>query len=258
MPLPITIEVSEGIAIATVDSPPLNLMDAAMIDGLTAMLDELESSSARALLLRANGKVWTGGVDVELFAGRSAATGSELWNQLLDLTHRLEGLPFPTVFSAHGLCLTWGFELAVACDLLIAGERAKFGLVEAVVGLTPSMGGTQRLAARAGTARAKEFVMTGDVYAAKVLREWGVVNWVHPDDELEAAALALIRRLAAGPTVAHAATKKILAAHDSGGVQAADQLISTVCADLFETEDLQGAVRTFLDEGPGKATFSGR
>lgn len=258
MTAPVTVSFEGDLAIATVSAPPLNLMDDAMIAGVVAALDEFERRGPRAVLWRAEGRVWTGGVDVEVFAGRDAQTGAELWRAVLEIAHRNEALRCPTIFSAHALCLTWGFELAMACDLLIAGEGASFGLVEAVVGLTPSMGGTQRLAARAGSARAKEFVMTGNLYDARTLHDWGAVNWVVPDDELAARTLELAQRLAAGPTVAHAATKQILAALDSGGVRAADELVPEVSGALFESEDLRGGVASFLADGPGKAKFSGK
>ena len=96
----------------------------------------------------------------------------------------------PTVFAAHGLTLTAAFELALACDILLAAERAGFGLVEIVVGLTPSMGGPQRLAERAGPARAKELIFTGERYPAAVLERWNVVNRVLPDDGFAEAARA--------------------------------------------------------------------
>jgi enoyl-CoA hydratase/carnithine racemase len=106
--------------------------------------------------------------------------------RLLTLAHALEDLPLPTLSVAHGLCLTAGLELSLACDLLWAAEGVQFGLVEKVVGITPLMGGTQRMAERAGTARAREFVMTGRLYDAQTLHQWGVVNRVlAPEDLLE-------------------------------------------------------------------------
>ena len=98
------------------------------------------------------------GVDVKLFAALTAETGTQLWRDWFEVIHEIEDLPMPTVFAAHALCLTAAFEISLACDLLLAAESARFGLVENVVGLTPSMGGPQRLASRAGPARARELV----------------------------------------------------------------------------------------------------
>jgi enoyl-CoA hydratase/carnithine racemase len=184
--------------------------------------------------------------------------GTALWARLIHLAQALEDLPVPTVFAAHGLTLTAAFELALACDLLLATERASFGLVEAVVGLTPSMGGPQRLAERAGPARAKELIFTGDRYPAATLREWGVVNRVLPDDGFAGAARAFAHRLAAGPTVAHGATKRLVGTAVRDGVRAADAVVAPLSGALFGTEDLRGAVDSFLADGPGKATYGGR
>ncbi|MEU2035732.1 enoyl-CoA hydratase/isomerase family protein [Nocardia amamiensis] len=245
------------VATLTLAHPPLNLFDRAMLDAVIADLAELSARPPRALLLRAEGKVVSGGVDVHVFDGLTADQGAELWQTLFaQIIHPLEALPCPVVFAAHGLTLTAAFEIALACDILLAAPKAKFGLVETVVGLTPSMGGPQRLAERAGSGRAREFVMTGDLYDAATMAEWGVVNAVH--DDIDAAARALTHRLADGPTKAHAATKRIIEAWRSGGVAHSDSVTPEVSGALFETDDLQGAVRSFLEVGPGKASYTGR
>ena len=156
------------------------------------------------------------------------------------------------------MCLTWAFELALACDLILAAESARFGLVEKVVGLTPAMGGTQRLAERAGSGRARELVMTGRPYDAATLERWNVVNRVFPDDSFDAAARGLAAELAGGPTRAHAATKRVIHAYLEGGVELANDRVAAIAGELFATDDLQNAVRSFLEHGPGKATFIGR
>lgn len=255
---PVRLEREGPLAIMTVDRPPLNLYDQSVMDGLVACVDALEAEPARALLFRAEGRVWTAGVDVNLFAGLTPDTGRELWEAGFELVHRLEELPFPTVFAAHALCLTWGLELALACDLLVAAEGAQFGLVEVRVGLTPSMGGPQRLAERAGPARARELVYTGDLYDAAVLERWNVVNQVWPKEGFDDRARAFAMSLAEGPTVAHAATKAIVRAQKEGGARAADLIVPEEAGALFGTEDLKGAVQSFLRDGPGKATYQGR
>ncbi|MGW5109423.1 enoyl-CoA hydratase/isomerase family protein [Nocardia sp. NPDC004123] len=244
-------------AILTIDNPPLNLFDKALMDTLTADIDELSANPPRALLIRADGKLVSGGVDVHVFDGLSEEEGAQLWRTLFArIIHPLEALPCPVIFAAHSLTLTAAFEMSLACDIILAAPKAKFGLVETVVGLTPSMGGPQRLAERAGSGRAREFVMTGDTYSAATMAEWGVVNAVHED--VDTAARALLARLAEGPTRAHAATKAIIEAWRSGGVAHADSVTPEVSGQLFGTADLWGAVRSFLEVGPGKATYTGQ
>jgi enoyl-CoA hydratase/carnithine racemase len=142
--------------------------------------------------------------------------------------------------------------------MIWAAESAQFGLVEIVVGVTPFMGGTQRVAERAGPARARELVMSGGLYPAATLERWNVVSRVVPDDELAEKALRFARRLAAGPTLANAATKRVVRAYLEHGVRGADARVGEIAGSLFATEDLRNAVETFLREGPGKATFEGR
>ncbi|UGT38603.1 enoyl-CoA hydratase/isomerase family protein [Nocardia yamanashiensis] len=244
-------------AVLTVDHQPLNLYDKALLESIASDLAELAANPPRALLYRTEGKLVSGGVDVHVFDGLTPDEGAQLWQDLFArIIHPLEALPCPVIFAAHALTLTAAFEIALACDIILAAPKAKFGLVETVVGLTPSMGGPQRLAERAGSGRAREFVMTADLYDAATMAEWGVVNAVHED--VDAAARALLDKLANGPTKAHAATKEIIGAWRSGGVAHADSVTPEVSGQLFGTEDLKGAVRSFLDVGPGKATYTGK
>jgi enoyl-CoA hydratase len=255
---PWTLEQDGPLAVLTIDKPPLNLFDQSVFDGLVDAVEQVRSDAPRGLLLRAEGRAWTGGVDVHMFQGLTPETGGDVWRRGLDMIQAVEDLPFPVVFAAHALTLTWGFELALACDLVVAAEGARFGLVEIVVGLTPSMGGPQRLAEKAGPSRAKELVMTGELYDAATLREWGVVSKVWPDAEFHDRARALAERLANGPTLAHAATKELVKAQKEGGARAADTLVPEIGGGLFATSDLQNAVASFLEHGPGKATYEGR
>ncbi len=247
-----------GLAVLTFDSPPLNLFDQRMIDDLRAAIEDMAGEPPRALLIRAEGRAVSGGVDVHVFEGLTPEQGSRLWDELLGTIDRLERLPAPIVFAAHALTLTAAFEIALACDLIVATPEAKFGLVEKVVGLTPSMGGTQRLAERAGSGRARQFVMTGGLFGAEEMERWGVVNSIFAAEEFEQRSRALATELAAGPTKAHAMTKHILRRFREGGIPAADEAVRTEAADLFATEDLQNAVKTFLAKGPGQAKFEGR
>lgn len=254
----VRLERDGGLTVATFDSPPLNLFDKRMFEGLRAAVEAVEAEPPRALLFRAEGRAVSGGVDVHEFDGLTPAQGSRLWDELIGLVERVEALPLPVVFAAHALTLTAAFELALGCDLIVAARSAKFGLVERVVGLTPSMGGTQRLAERAGSGRARHFVMSGDLFGAEEMERWGVVNLVWDDEGFDGRARAYAAELAAGPTKAHAMTKRILRRYREGGIPAADETVRTEAAELFATEDLKGAVKTFLEHGPGNATFEGR
>ncbi len=254
----VRLERDGGLAVASFESPPLNLFNRQLLDDLRAAIDAVEADPPRALLFRADGRAVSGGVDVHEFDGVTPEQASRLWDELIGMVERVEGLPLPVVFAAHALTLTAAFELALGCDLILAARSAQFGLVEKVVGLTPSMGGTQRLAERAGSGRARHFVISGGLFGAEEMERWGVVNLLLEDEGFDAAARAYAAELAAGPTKAHAMTKHILRRYREGGIPAADRAVREDAGELFATEDLQRAVKTFLDKGPGHAEFQGR
>ena len=256
---PVRVEREDGLAVVTFDAPPVNLFDEHMFTSLEKAISVIEEDLPRAVLFRAAGRVVSGGVDVKVFdAVESTGDGEALFARLLAVPRRLEVLPIPTVFAAHALTLTAAFELALGCDLILAAESARFGLVERVVGLTPAMGGTQRLVQRAGPGRARELVYTGELFDATTLAGWGVVNRVLPDEGFADAAVAFTRGIADGPTRAHAATKRIVRAALDGGVEAADAITAENAGGLFATHDLRNAVGSFLADGPGRAKFEGR
>jgi enoyl-CoA hydratase len=245
------------LGILTVCDPPLNLFGHALLADLVTALDRAAEADLRGLLVRAEGDVFSGGADVHIFEGLGP-DGAAAMRLTETVVHRLEALPYPTLGSVHGLCLTAGFELVLGCDMIWAAESARFGLVESVVGVTPLMGGTQRVAERAGPARARELVMTGSLYEAATLERWNVINRVLPDGELAERSLRFARRLAAGPTRAHAGTKRVVRAYLDHGMARADETVADVAANVAGTEDFRAGVSTFLAEGPGKATFRGR
>jgi enoyl-CoA hydratase len=249
---------SGDVAEIVIDRPPLNLWGPELIRDVEAGVARAAAERPRALLIRAEGDVFSAGVDVHVFEGLDAESATALTGRLLALTHAIEDLPLPTLAVVHGLCLTAGLELALACDLLWAAEGVQFGLVEKVVGITPLMGGTQRIAERAGSARARELVMTGRLYEAGTMHAWGVVNRVVPAEELLDEARWFAADLAAGPTIAHAATKAVVRAQADHGTRGADERTAELTSHLFETEDCRNAVQSFLRQGPGKATFTGK
>jgi enoyl-CoA hydratase/carnithine racemase len=256
------VELTGETAELIISAPPLNLFDLQTVADVEAALAEIgalvRDGRARAVILRADGDVFCAGVDVHEFQGLSTAEGASLMARMLTLTQSIEALPVPTVAVVHALNLTIGFELTLGCDLMWAADEASFGLVESTVGLTPGAGGTQRLAARAGAARAAEFVMTGDVYPARELYEWGVINRLRPAATLLPEARAFTGRLASGPTVALAVAKRLLQATRNHGVAAADAFTPRETGPIFATRDLVTGLASLLENGPRQASFEGR
>jgi enoyl-CoA hydratase/carnithine racemase len=210
------------------------------------------------VLVRAEGEHFSAGADVAMFRGRDEAAARALIEEFMPTIRRFAEIEVPTIAAVHGLCLAAGLEVALTCDLIWAAQDAQLGLVEAVIGATPFGGGTQRLVARAGTGRAAEAVLTARTYPAETMRDWGVVNRVVAADELRGKAQAFARRLAAGPTLAHAATKRMIGLASDQGVQAADAELPEIGARVMASTDLQHGARTLIEQGPGHATFEGR
>ena len=257
---PIRVEHDGDVAVVILDAPPLNLFTERTFTALVEARDEVASSDARAMVFRAEGKVFTAGVDVKkVFADvPGSEEGSKLAAAGVRDLQALESLEIPTLALVHGLCLTAGLEASLGCDMIWAAEGSRFGLVERVVGLTPFGGGVQRMAERAGPARAREFVMTGELYGAETMLEWGVLNRVVAADELIEKGMEFAHVLASGPTVAHGATKSLVRAYLDGGIAAADDATGEIAGPLFDTEDLRNAVKSFIEDGPGKADYTGR
>jgi enoyl-CoA hydratase/carnithine racemase len=247
------------VGVVTIADPPLNLFGLDLIADLKAATLKARASPIRALLLRNEGEHFTAGAHVEeVFSHLSAAQAESRINGFLELASLTERLPFPTLAAVRGLCLAAGLETVLTLDLVWASDTAQFAFAEPLIGLTPIIGGAYRLAARAGFGRAIEAVLTARPYSAATLEQWGVVNRIVVDADLDEKALAFAHRLAAGPTRAYAVTKQLLLEHRERGQAAADAITASVCAPLFETEDLAHGISSLLANGPGQAAFHGR
>jgi len=245
------------LAILTLANPPLNLYGGATSQGLFDGIERAEAEGARAVLYRAEGKYFSAGVDVSSFGTPASPVGGGARRTGL-VSQRFETSRLPVIAAVHALCLTAAFEAALGCDLIIAAESAKFGLIEATIGLTPLAGGTQRIAQRAGIARATEIVLSGERYDAATMERWGVINHVFPDDGFERRALEFAQKVASGPTLAFGVTKQVIRTFVEGGLESADANLASLTAPLRQSEDHKQAIKTFFEQGPGKATFHGR
>src|SRR5271170_1137646 len=243
-------ETSDALGLITLANPPLNLFDQELIDDLRTAVSQAREHQLRALLVRADGKNFSGGADVAVFKGRTASEARERFTSHLRTIADLEELPFPTIVAVQGACMAAGLELALACDLIWAASSARFGQVEASIGTTTLLGGVQRLAERAGPSRAREIIYTADQYDAATFERWNIVNKVVRDDAFEAQARAFAERLASRPTLALAAGKRIVRAYLDGGIRAADKTVDEIAPPLFVSEDMKAGVAALLEYGP--------
>jgi enoyl-CoA hydratase/carnithine racemase len=251
-----------SLGILTLANPPLNLLSGELIEDLRTAVNEIKRAPVRALLLRAEGKVFCAGADVSAFQGRTESEARERFTSNRRMIADLEELPFPTLAAVQGLAVGGGLELALACDLLWAASSARLGQLEATIGTTTLLGGVQRLAERAGSIRAREIIYTADAYDAATFERWNIVNRVVADDTFESEVRAFAERLASGPTLAYAAGKRLIRACLDQGVRAADALLDEVAPPLFQSEDMRAAVAALLEHGArnfrDKVSFQGR
>jgi enoyl-CoA hydratase/carnithine racemase len=157
-------------------------------------------------VLRSALRHFSAGADLDAMLAAAESGDGVIDRPVQELLRTLEELPVPIVAAVHGICVGGGLELALACDLVVAAESARVGSVEATVGLYPLVGAIERVAQRAGVARAKEMAMLGRRYDARTLERWNVINRVVEDEHLDAAAMTLARELAGDPAVAGATT----------------------------------------------------
>jgi enoyl-CoA hydratase/carnithine racemase len=253
----VTTAMDGAVAILSMQSRPYNLLDHRLSQEIIGALDWARRSNARAVVLRSSLRHFSAGADLDAMI--DAADGADVLNwPLLEVIRAFDEHPAPIVASVHGVCVGGGFELALASDLIVAAQSAKIGSVEVTVGLHPLMGAVQRLAQRAGAARAKEIAMLGRRYDAATLERWNIINRVVPDEQLDTATMVLAQELAHGPSVANQATKRLVATAINEGVAAADEAMAEIQRPIFASRDFHTGVSSYREKGIGMALFEGR
>lgn len=203
-----TYESTDDVAVLTLSNPPANLFTLKVGEDIRSGVERAKAERARAMVIQADGAVFSGGADVSLFKDRSLEESRDLMIGFMPILTALEDAPFPVIAAVHGLCFAAGLELSLACDLIIAAEGTQFAQVEALIGATTFGGGVYRLSERCGPARAREITFGADSYSAEQFERWNIINRVVPGDQLRGSALEWAQNLAKGPTAAHAATKE--------------------------------------------------
>jgi len=242
------------VAVITMQFAPHNLVGKALSEALVHSFKRAETERARAVVIRSGLRHFSAGAEVSLFENAGARRNEV---DFVGVLRAFNELPIPIISSVHGVAVGGGFEIALASDLIIAAASAKMGLVEATLGLHPLMGGVQRLIDRVGLARAKEIVLLGRRHDAVTLERWNVINRVVPDGELQSVTMSLAQEIAAGPTVAHAATKRLATLYISEGMRAADEGMADISGPIYQSADLQRGLDAFASTGPGSAVFEG-
>lgn len=256
----IRLEVDGDVAVLTIArEKQLNALNAATLREMEAALSPLSApgGAARALIVTGAGeKAFVAGADIGEMASMTPAQAREfsaLGHRVLGM---LEGLPLPTLAAVNGYALGGGCELALACDLIYASEKAKFGQPEVNLGVIPGFGGTQRLTRLLGRARAKELCFTGDVIDAARAKEIGLALDVLPPAKLMEHCRDVARRIGAKGPLAVAQAKRVIEWGADADLRAANELERQAFALLFGSEDQKEGMKAFLEKRPPR--FSGK
>jgi enoyl-CoA hydratase len=244
----ILVDVEERLAVVTFNRPDKrNAIDRTMVNELHDVLDGfvLDGEVQACVFTGAGDKAFIGGADIAQLRERTALDALQTINATL--FNRIEALPFPTIAAIRGYCLGGGCELAMCCDLRVAGEGARLGQPEVALGIIPAAGGTQRLPRLVGLGRAKELVLTGRVVDAAEAERIGLVNRVVPDDEVLDAARGLAREILAHGALAVRLAKLNLNNSVRTGQDSGLLLEQVSQAVLFESEEKRRRMTEFLE-----------
>ena len=220
-------------------NPPFNRLDLKFTEALRVAVHQASESDIRVLVIRAEGPHFSFGGEVREWPGKDVNWFRTFVAEVNVSYRAIEMLKIPTVAVVQGIAFGGGFELALACDFLVTADNSILRCVEVTTAMLPIAGALQRIAERAGRARASRFSMLGEPISGHEAGVLGIATHVVPEKELSATAAALVKQLATGPTRSYAATRTLLKAWSSGGVAAADLVMLDVAMELYNGADAQ-------------------
>jgi enoyl-CoA hydratase/carnithine racemase len=255
----VRLEIADGIGTIRLDRPPVNALNDQVTTELAAAARAADADDdIHAVIIYGGEKVFAAGADIRDMAEASYADMTKRAGRLQEAAGLIAGLGKPVVAAITGYALGGGMEVALSADFRVAGESARLGQPEILLGVIPGAGGTQRLPRLVGPAKAKEIVFSGRMLKAAEAHAIGLVDLVAPDDAVYTAAHDMVKRYVNGPALAIRSAKQAI---DQGlGVDLATglEIERAHFAALFGTEDQRAGMRSFLENGPGQATFTGR
>ena len=246
----------DGVAVVTLNNPKVNALSQAMLARIKEIALDLTANPPGAVVITGGERIFAAGADISEFGG--TAEGDRIGLGFHSALDAVAAIPRFVIAAVSGYALGGGCELSMACDYRIAGEKAVFGQPEVLLGIIPGGGGTQRLPRLVGPSRAKEIMVTGRQVKAEEALAIGLANEVVEPDALMTRALELAGTIASGATVA---TRLIKQAVDQGmetDLASGLALELQLFEEVFHSTDSQIGVASFLEHGPGKATFTGK
>jgi enoyl-CoA hydratase/carnithine racemase len=257
----VRVEVDKPARIATIrlDRPKVNALNAQVQEELGDAATQVAADpDVGAVVLWGGPRVFAAGADIKEMRGQSFAEISSRTAALQGAFTALATIPKVVIAAINGYALGGGCELALTADFRYAATDAQLGQPEILLGIIPGAGGTQRLPRLIGPARAKRMIYSGTFHGAEECHEWGLVDAVFPPERVYEEACAAAARYAKGPTLALRAAKQAVDAGIEVDIASGLLLERHAFQSLFATEDAQTGMASFEDEGPGKATFTGR
>ncbi|SEP50213.1 enoyl-CoA hydratase/isomerase family protein [Amycolatopsis saalfeldensis] len=255
----VSLEVEDGVGTIRLDRPPVNALNNQVQAELAeAAREASDREDVRAVILYGGEKTFAGGADIKEMASRTYPEIAKFGAELTASLARLANIPKPVVAAITGYALGGGLELALTADWRVAGDNVKVGQPEIQLGIIPGAGGTQRLSRLIGPSKAKDLIFTGRFVKAEEALKLGILDEVVAPDDVYAAARKWAAQFANGPAVALRAAKTAI---DSGldvdlatGLKIETQLFTA----LWATEDQANGMKSFIENGPGKAAFEGK
>jgi enoyl-CoA hydratase/carnithine racemase len=246
----------DGVAVVTLNSPKVNALSQAMLARIHEIAQELTANPAGAVVITGGDRLFAAGADITEFGGPTEAT--TIGNGFHTALDAVAAIPSFVIAAVSGYALGGGCELAMACDYRIASEKAVFGQPEILLGIIPGGGGTQRLPRLVGVSRAKEIMLTGRQVSATEALSIGLADEIVAPDQLMNRALELASSLASGAVVAQRLIKSLVDKGVETDLASGLSLEKDGFTEVFHSDDSQIGVTSFLQNGPGKASFTGR
>jgi enoyl-CoA hydratase/carnithine racemase len=255
----VTLEVEAGVGTIRLDRPPVNALNNQVQAELAeAAAQAAERDDVRSVILYGGQKSFAGGADIKEMAAKSYVEMVTFGSALSASLTALAEIPKPTVAAVTGYALGGGLELALTADRRIAGDNVKLGQPEIQLGIIPGAGGTQRLARLIGPSKAKDLIYTGRTVKADEALALGIVDEVVAPDDVYSAAHKWAAQFANGPAVALRAAKAAIDGGLDGDLRSGLKLETQLFTALWATEDQANGMRSFVENGPGKASFEGK
>jgi enoyl-CoA hydratase/carnithine racemase len=255
----VRVETDQAVATIRLDRPPMNALNAEVQAGLAAAAAQVSADPAvNAVVIYGGEKIFAAGADIREMSALGYAQMEADSVQLQDSFTAVADIGKPVIAAITGYALGGGLELALCADFRVVGQGARVGQPEILLGLIPGAGGTQRLPRLIGPARAKDIIYTGRFVDSAEALAIGLADKVVPDDEVYQAARDMAARFAGGPAIALRAAKRAIDAGLETDLATGLEIERLSFAGMFATEDAKAGMLSFLENGPGKARFSGK